>query len=550
MLRRNQSIQRIFKAFNSTLSVDYTAAEASIVGAADKSEQRSAQASTRSSTNSIKSISNVRDKLRQLESTYAIPSVEYKKRTQAPISTNQLRECLRKGECVKVLIDIMVKNHLNPDFIKSLFGKKDISTFEYSVFINQLLREERLDEKLSNIIPDTVHTEIIFELFRIYCTYAIERPQDGLTPLQVHDISRFIKKFIEEAQLKKAQECLQYLIDKQGLHQLLQSGDVETIAQFLQLRCGALQKFWRVDLNSKRVLGEDSKRFNSPKSYNVLKNQPFIEVMNVLLKDKSWQVRDSSVVDSAIIYSLSMLGQTEIIDQYVQFKWGITQDGFSKVKNEVVPGNDLLINIVSAYCLKNGDTGKALRILDQFMKKYPEIELEKLFWRRLLQLSYHNWDKQKDKKALVCHGCWDIMKQWHEQKGVSMAYDPGTLKLLYQVFKLTRNGRGAADVVRGCFLFIYAKQPYQISADEINLLIKFQKLALRSMALKGRYIEPLQLIKEWSANKADQQVLLEHFMKHRGKYDLTRDRAKAKKHQKQDQYDTMEEEDMLLGRLW
>lgn len=550
MLRRNHSIQQVFKAFNSTLSVDYAAAQASIVGAPVKHEERHTQTLTSSSINACRSISNVRDTLRGLESLYALPGVEYGRSTRDTVSTNQLREYLRRKEYVDFLIHVMVQNHLNRNYIKSLFETKELSTSEFSTFINRLLQEKDLDLKLSNIIPDTVHTEIIFNLYQIYCTYVIKDSQNGLTPLQVHDINRFIKRFIDEAQLKKAQECLQFLIDKQGLHNILQSGDVETITQFLQLRCGALQKFWRVDSNSTKVLGEDSKHFKSPKSYNLLKEQPFLEIVNFLLKDKSWRLRSSPIIDSAIVYSLSNLGQTKLIDQYIQLKWGISEDGHVAVKNEAVPGHEVLINIVSAYCLKNGDTGKGLRILDQFMKKYPQTELEKLFWRRLLQLSFHNWDKQKDKKALVCHGCWNIMKQWHEQKGVSITYDSGTLRLLYQLFKFTRNGRGAAEVVRTCFSSVYAKQPYQISKDEMDLLLMFQKLALKTMALKGRYNEPLQLIKEWNVDKINQHYLLDYFMRHRRKYDLTRDKARAKQQQQQAQYDNMEEEDMLLGRLW
>lgn len=550
MLRRNQSVQRIFKVFNSTLSVDYAAAEGSVSRAPVRSEQTSAQTLTRSSINAKRRASNVRETLRELEAAYAIPDVSHGEKSQHTVSSNQLREYLRKKDHVRYLIDIMVKNHLNSNHIESLFEKKEMRGPEFSTFINGLLHENDLDVKLSNVLPDTVHTEVIFKLFQIYCTYVVGESQGGLSPMQVHDINRFIKRFIDDAQLKKAQVCLQYLIDKQGLHDMLRSGDVETIAHFLQLRCGALPKFWRVDSKNTKFVGEESKFFNSPKAYNVLKEQPFLEIMNYLVRDKAWRVRDSKAIDSAIVYSLGSIGQMDLIDQYIQLKWGVSEGTHREVANKAVPSDDLLINIVSAYCLKSGNTGKGLRILDQFMKKYPEIELDNFFWRRLLQLSYRNWDIQKDKKALLCHGCWDILKQWHKQNGVSISYDPGTLRLLYQVFKSTRNGRAAAEVVRSCFSSIYAKQPYQISKNEMNLLVKFQKLALKTLALKGSYVEPLQLIKEWNVDSKNQHHLLDYFMKHRRKFDITRNRAKTKQIKQQEQYDSMEEEDMLLGRLW
>lgn len=244
------------------------------------------------------------------------------------------------------------------------------------------------------------------------------------------------------------------------------------------------------------------------------------------------------------------MGRTELLESYIQSKWGITQDGYVGVSNKAAPESEILIAILSSYCMKGDEINKGLKILDQFTKKYPDIVLENLFWRRLLQMSFKLWDREKDRKAQVCHGCWNTMKKWHEQKGLHMTYDHGVLEELYKIFKLTNYGQGSMEVISRCFPFLYSKQPNGIPTGAIDLLLKFQKLALKTMAAKGSYHKPLQFIKQWNLDKVNQQNLLSYFMGQRRKYDLRQERIRSKKNTLQIQYDAMEEEDMLLGRLW
>ncbi|QLQ81797.1 hypothetical protein HG537_0G00510 [Torulaspora globosa] len=540
MLKQNQNVARILRVFNSTLAMDHTAVETIKIGIP--------HVMAHNGTSVMAPVSTVRDTLSRLEDLYAISHISYKSSRKESVSTNKLRVDLRKRQDVKCLIDMMIQDHLSNDFIGKLFLENEISRSEFSMLVNRLLKERNLESKLSNIVPDTVHTEILFRLFEIYCEFALENPAGKLTVSELYDVNLFIRTFIKEAQLGKAQRCLQFILDRQGLEYTLHSGDVSTIVHFLQLRCGAVAKFW--DAAQGGMLGQNSNSFKQPKTFKSWNNQAFSKVISVILKDKSWLNRNSTELNSAIIYSLANMGQTKLIEQFIELKWGVTQSGSVKLHNAVAPEAGTLIAIVSSFCLKASDMSKGLAYLDQLLKQYPEIKLEKLFWRRLLQLSFQSWEKRKDKKGQVCHASWNIMKQWHDEKGVNMSYDHGTLELLHQLFQTTNSGREAVEVISRCFGSLYAKQDYQISASEMGLLQKYQKLALKTMALKGNYHKPLQFIKEWHIDGTNQQHLIQYFTRQRQRYILRQKRISAKRDELQIQYDAMEEEDMLLGRLW
>lgn len=548
MLKQNQNVARILRAFNSTLAMDHSAAEAMKIGIPHVMDNAASMIPSKGENTAMGPAFTIRDTLSRLEDLHAVSRISNRSCRKESASTSKLRVGLRKRQHVKCLIDIMIQDHMNKNFIAKLFVDNEISKPEFSMFVNRLLKERNLEAKLSNIVPDTVHTEILFRLFEIYCEFALETPAGRLTVSELHDINLFIKTFIKEAQLGKAQQCLQFILDRQGLESTLRSGDVSTIVHFLQLRCGAVAKFW--DAAQGGMLGQSSSTFKQPKSFKSWNNQAFSKVISVILKDKSWLSRNSTELNSAIIYSLANMGQEKLIEQFIELKWGVTQSGSVKLHNAVAPEAETLIAIISSFCLKAGDMSKGLAYLDQLLKQYPEIRLEKLFWRRLLQLSFQSWDKRKDKKGQVCHASWNIMKQWHDEKAVNMPYDHGTLALLHQLFQTTNNGREAVEVISRCFGSLYAKQDYQISASEMGLLQKYQKLALKTMALKGNYHKPLQFIKEWHIDATNQQQLIQYFTRQRERYILRQNRIGAKRDELQTQYDAMEEEDMLLGRLW
>ncbi|QLL34678.1 hypothetical protein HG536_0H00530 [Torulaspora globosa] len=550
MLKQNHGVAKILRAFSSTLAMDHAAAEAMKIGISHVMDNAAGVIPSTSETTAVGATSTIRDTLSRLEDLHAVSRISYRSRRKESIPTNKLRADLRKRQHVRCLIDIMIQDHLNKHFISKLFHDNEISKSEFSMLVNRLLKERNLEAKLSNIVPDTVHTEILFRLFEIYCEFALQNPAGKLTVSELHDVNLFIKTFIDEAQLGKAQRCLQFVLDRQGLESTLHSGDVWTIIHFLQLRCGAVVKFWDTVQGDKRMLGQNSTTFKQPKTFKSWNNQAFSKVISVILKDKAWLSRNSTELSSAIIYSLANMGQAKLIEQFIELKWGVPQSGSVKLHNAVAPEAGTLIAIVSSFCLKASDMSKGLAYLDQLLKQYPEIKLEKLFWRRLLQLSFQSWDKHKDKKGQVCHASWEIMKQWHDEKSMNMSYDHGTLELLYQLFQTTNNGREAMEVISRCFGSLYARQGYQRSASEMGLLQKYQKLALKTMALKGNYHKPLQFIKEWHVDRANQQLLIQYFTRQRQRYILRQKRIGAKRDELQTQYDAMEEEDMLLGRLW
>lgn len=557
MLRTHCSAHNVFKAFNSTVSIEYTALVAPNVGppvVTNKYDDTN-HAATISKSPSATAALSVRDKLLELENIHIMsgPKVLQTKSQVGREPSNILLQYLKDGQYSRFLIEILIQNHLNNNHISGLFASGLLTEAIYSTFINKILLEKNLDEKLSNVIPDKAHTEILLQLFEIYCNYVIAETQDKLTPLQLFDLNLFVKKFIDEAQLGKAQKCLQYILDKQRIEYILETGDTNTLINFLRLRCGALPKYWKMNQkgsSTSKRLGEDSSSTSLTKSYKFQDGKTLLFIINTVLKDKLWNKRHSDILNTSIVYSLGYVGQLDLIDLYIKSKWGVPQTGSMPVNTEVLPKPELLVAIVSSYCMQNGDMPKGLQVLDQFMKKFPNIELDPLFWRRLLQLSSRVWDKSKDKKCQISHGCWSIMKQWHKQKGLSLPFDQGILQELYKVFKITKNGSGAQDVLIECFPALYLKPEFEISKSELRLLNQYQKLILKVMASKGNYQKAFEFIKKWSVNKINKQQMHEHFMKHRGKYDLRQEREQKKKETLQTKYDAMEEEDMLLGRLW
>lgn len=557
MLRTHCSAHNVFKAFSSTFSLEYTAVAAPNIGTpvvTNNYDGTNHVARVSKSASPVASLT-VQDKLRRLENNHINSGTKVLQTKSQVVEgpSNILLEYLKIGQNTRFLIEILIQNHLNSNHITGLFANGQLTEAIYSTFINKILLERNLDAKLSNVIPDTPHTEILLQLFEIYCKYVIAETQDKLTPLQLFDLNLFVKKFIDEAQLGKAQKCLQYILNKQRIEYILETGDTNTIINFLRLRCGALPKYWKMNQKgsskSKR-LGEDSSRTLLTKSYKFQDENSLLYIINTVLKDKIWNKRHSDILDASIVYSLGYLGQIDLIDQYIKSKWGVPQTGSVIMNTEILPKPELLVAIVSSYCMQNGDMPKGLQVLDQFMKKFPNIELDQLFWRRLLQLSSRVWDKSKDKKRQISHGCWSIMKQWHKQKGLNLPFDQGILQELYEVFKMTKNGSGALDVLVECFPALYLKPEFEISKSEMRLLNQYQKLVLKVMASKGNYHKAFEFIKQWSVNKINKQQMHEHFMKHREKYDLRQERERKKKEMVQTNYDAMEEEDMLLGRLW
>lgn len=556
MLRNICVAPKILRVYSSTLSVDYLATVAGNIAApacsgshlSSETEAESAASRPRASCLSVQS------RLHNLERANPFPLMRESVLCNNPPESLQLsdkfRKYLREGRFTKALIKMLAQSYLDENHIANLFASGTLTKSEYSTFVNKLLLEKDLNSKLSNLVPDTVHTEILMSLFEIYCTFVLGHSQGKLTSLQVYDLNLFVKKFIDEGQLGKAQKCLQLIIDRQNMDYILETRDVSTIKHFLQLRCGALPKYWRMrrpDPKQTKRLGENRFTCNLSNSYRLLDEKALLKILNFFFEENPRRQKNTSALDSTIVYSLGYLGQIRLINKFIGNRWSTSKP---EVINGIRPQPELLIAVLSAHCLKNGDMSEGLKALDQLMHKFPSIDLDKIFWRRLLQLSFQARDVKEDRKGKISHACWNIMKQWHARKGRNIPFDQGILSMMYDLFKTTKNGKGAMDVVSNCFQSFYLRHPQDMTSNELRLLEKYQKLSIKIMASKGNYHKPLQFIKEWSINDTNKHALNEFFRVHRQKYEIRQNKNKLKKQSIQTKFDDMEEEDMLLGRLW
>lgn len=551
MLRTACGRSHVFKAFSSSLMFEHALAAANSSGFTVPSNTASTGNSTYSATKSELPLRTLKDELRNAESKYIKPLTHIPELSSTPTNptNNRIREYLKKGQYIKLLVKLSVDNHLNDEFLSNLFTTGDITKSEYSLFINKLLSEKGLDFKLSNVIADTPHTELIYRLYEFYRDHITD--QHIVTPLQLHDLNLFLKTFIAEAQLSKAHHVLDFILLKRPLNELLANADVEILIQFLRLKCGALSKYWKIPSISRKrsreiVLSKKASSCRLAKSYKFQNEKVLLQIINSVLVEPSWKDRHSPNLDAAIVYSLGYLGQTDLIEKYVNHTWSPANDSGSKRS----PNSNLLVAILTSYCVKEGNMRKGLELLDRFIRDYPEVELDYLFWRRLFQLSSLVWDQKKDRKASLSHGCWTIMKQWHTQRQRKVPYDYGILKELYPIFVRTKNKNGALEVVTQIFFGTFIKPEFTIRPNELSLLYKYQRLILKMFALRGNYHKGFEFCQEWSFNARNRFELQTYFMKWRNIYEHKRALQSEKKGALQKKYDEMEEDDMLLGRLW
>lgn len=551
MLRTTCGRSHVFKALSSTLTLEHTLATATSSNTA--SSTCAASSSNNSNEFTIRTdipVQTLGNELRNAERKYIKPLVHVAEWSSTPSSPDsKIREYLKNGQYIKLLTKLSVDNHLNHKYISELFDNGSLTKSEYSLFINKLLSEERLDIKLSNVIPDTPHTELIYKLYELYCNHIVD--PGTLTPLQLYDLNLFIKTFIAEAQLAKAHKVLDFILLRRSLEDLLANSDVEILVQFLRLKCGALSRYWKIQPASQRDfstirLGERSSDCRLTNSYKFQNDKILLQIINYILSERNLKNRRSPELDAAIVYSLGYLGQTDLIEEYVSRTW--SQSNCERIGAR--PNSNLMVAILTSYCVKEGSMRKGLEILDRFIKDYPNVELDPLFWRRLLQLSSLLWDEKKDRKATLSHGCWEIMKQWHSQRQKKIPYDYGIIKELYPIFVRTRNKSGALEILAKSFFGAFIQPEFMIRPNELSLLCKYQKFVLKMIALRGNYHKGFEFCQEWCFNAKNRFELQGYFMKWRNIYEERRKSQSQYRAALQENYDTMEEEDMLLGRLW
>ncbi|SCV01944.1 LANO_0F14312g1_1 [Lachancea nothofagi CBS 11611] len=545
MLPKRGTIRLPFKKWNSTVAINYNISNADLRLSA---EQSSLNASLKKSIKANVTLQNVlKDRNKSKILTLEPLVSEHKLGLSSERHLTRLSALLHAQEYITILVEITLQSKLDEDYGQKIFTQNILTHMEFSSFIQGLLNSSDLANKLTQVAPPGTHgAEMIFNLYKIYLGAIGPGP---LSPLQLHDLNQLIHFFIKSSQLRKAQMVLDKILDS---YQNQLPCDVTSAVHYLQLRCGALPRSWPVNT-------ETGIKFRSPKSrkshvssnYKAFDKSFVQEFLHQLNNPANhWSHRSSTTLESAVIYSLGFMGQVSMIEDLILKKWGISLDTTTKIqstKATVGPTSEILISILTSLA-RNNQMASALQLIDLFITKYPEVELNKMFWRRLFQHSTGLWNPKKDPRGQLSSGCWEVMQQWHETRGRQLHIDIILLEERYVVLRMTNNYKEAIKVFPQCLSQLYEKN--DLTAKEIGLVQKYAKLILKNLAASGNYHNALQFIKEWSPNNELEISFRSYFDEHRERY-LNRNKKKLEaSQQKQKAFDDEEEDGMLLGRLW
>lgn len=474
---------------------------------------------------------------------------------------NIWREYLEDKNYVGFAICLLDALEQDPNIVSRLVTSGEFSKEEYSIFINKLITFEGVDSAFKRAMPDLLYTEVIYKFFEVYSYIDNGSLSDtSLNVLELKDLNLFISTFIKKAQLGKAQGVLEYVLKRQG--DIFTITDVDTLIHYLQLRCGALPQYWKVKKDNKwknkSYLGSYSFITKLSNSYNANFEKSLMTITDEILTNKVWRNRHTSSLDSAIIYALSSFGQTKMIENYIKQMWGISMNSNIQLiaKSDYPPNFEVLTAIISSFIYNDKNMNRAMEYMDGFIKRHPDIDLDVLFWRRLLQWSIHTWNVREDRSGKICYRCWNLMRKWKmsHRKGNKylggLSYDQGIVKELYTLVKRTNNGPGSMIIIKEMMTQIYAKEGRNLKRGDFILLNKLQRLTISWFQKRGRNSSACSFIEEWSLNAKNRSELETISEKHRVKYQQVKQTKIIKKEFFNETFDDTEEEDMILGRLW
>ncbi|CEP61324.1 Aep2p LALA0_S03e00320g [Lachancea lanzarotensis] len=477
---------------------------------------------------------------RATNETFKVQPNPYNKHIDPKTPASRFSAPIQAQEYVKVLMELTLQSRLDPDFNKIIFTANVLTPTELSTLVQGLLISSRLVEKLIHVAPGTRGTEVIFNLYLIYIQTVGDR---RLTPLQLNDLNRFVTFFIETSQLRKAQTVLDFILASYD-NQI--PSDVTTTIHYLQLRCGALPENWPAQPKAGMM-----HNYSSRSKYKAF-DRKFVPALIGLLNSPTgeWSLRINDSLEAAIVYSLGFMGQLPVLEKYINQRWGISLNSPREpkiVETLSTPSSEILVSILTSFG-RNGRIVPALELMDLFIEKYPELNLDTPFWERLFHLCTSMWDAKIDPMGQLSNGSWEVMKEWHYKRGTKVRADYTVLKDRLTVLRATNNYRGAADVITQCFSQLHQEDLQ--STEMMAIVQKYFKLVLKNQAASGCYHQSLRLIKNASPSQELAKSFREYFNLHRQKYvQRTQKRSEAAQ-QKSKAFDEDEEEDMLLGRLW
>ncbi|CCD27223.1 Aep2p NDAI_0K00340 [Naumovozyma dairenensis CBS 421] len=471
-----------------------------------------------------------------------------------------------------------------------------LSHEEMSIFICRVLKNfpTIISEKKYEILTnegryELYKPEVIFSLFNI-CKDEYCNNTNQLNPLMVYDLNQFIKYFLREGQLKKAQLVLDYIIDRfGGIEQLIKSKDLTTLDNHLKLKNGAIYKNWKpltdsesnTFLQYRLSLEDKSHNFKGFKNYKFLDGWSLLKIIDMVLTDKTHCL---NILNESILYSLGTLRQIEFMEHFIKQIWDVHPDDAVEERNHQLdkynlpPDTNELIAILTSYCQTYKSMDRAFLLLDKLIQKYPEPMKSRLndnkFWIKMLQWGIKIADKNGNNvNGTTIDNCLEIMEEWFlkgkkktalEHWKIDDDYGSILINLLHNIMKERKNVDIGLKAIENFVqkLKLGSVNKYY-ERNLTHVLYGLQKCIFRKIAESGSYNKGLALIDNgaYTQNSGVESMLREYYIttvkeirskrSRRNKAQSNiQDREQDEFEKLQQKYDEIEEEGMIIGKLW
>lgn len=380
-----------------------------------------------------------------------------------------------------------------------------------------------LDE-LSKVRPIYNRGNLIKNLDQIYVEYQkiLQNPDTKLNSLKLHDTNVVLSMFLKLHRLKRAHNVLSDLINMDRSLVFGDSRDVNTVRNYLNVRCGAYVDMWY-----------------SERSYIVIDNSYVFNIIEYSLKN------GLSYWDNEICYALGKSNQIDLLNQFTMKKWNISiNESMSEVQPGMMPpSSDIIVTLmrIIRYIYKDG-TEEANKFLNNIIKQYPNMNLSINFWRNLLLEGSSPLRGNKHYKIGNENGLnnWRTMKDWYTMRNKRIPFDSSITRELYRVVERTKKLKDGVDIYTTCFTEFY-NQRNKITKAEWSIINKYQRFILRRLINKKNAKRTEDFITQWSID-SENEKLLRSFVNY---LTLLKNKKEVTKN-----YDEMIEDDMILGPLW